>query len=81
MSQIGNVDSFLWPPQSPDPTVLEFFLWGNLKIFVHRGVVAFQTEIVARLHAACSTLLPLVHSSILRHAQARLDMHGGHFPV
>ncbi|GBN96819.1 hypothetical protein AVEN_183665-1, partial [Araneus ventricosus] len=60
-----------------------FFLWGHLKELVYRDVVTTQMDLVARLHAACTSVDPAmlqrVMTAIPRRAQACLDMHGGHF--
>ncbi|GFY30729.1 uncharacterized protein TNCV_3118891 [Trichonephila clavipes] len=50
----------LWPPRSPDLTPLVFFLWGHLKELVYRDVVTTQMNLVARLHAACTSVDPAV---------------------
>ncbi|KAJ8952564.1 hypothetical protein NQ318_006930 [Aromia moschata] len=33
---IGRDDPILWPPRSPDLTILDFYLWGRLKQIVYR---------------------------------------------
>ena len=80
---IGRGGPVLWPPRSPDLTPLDFFLWGHLKELVYRDLVTTESDLVARLHAACTfvdtTLLQRVQSAIPRCAHARLDMHSGHF--
>ncbi|GFS67104.1 uncharacterized protein TNCV_3416041 [Trichonephila clavipes] len=56
---------------------------GSFKELMHRNVMTPQTDLVARLHATCTSvdtaLLRRVQSSIPRRAQAYLDMHDGHF--
>ncbi|GBL89022.1 hypothetical protein AVEN_255173-1 [Araneus ventricosus] len=73
----------LWPPRSPDLAPLDFFLWGHLKELVYRDVVTTQMDLVARLHAACTSvdpsMLQRVMTAIPRRAQACLDMYGRHF--
>ncbi|GFU75117.1 small conductance calcium-activated potassium channel protein [Trichonephila clavipes] len=73
----------LWPLRSPDLTLTDFFLESYLKELVSRDVVTTQMDLVARLHAASTSvgtmLLRLVHSSISRRAQVFLYMHGIHF--
>ncbi|GFW39506.1 uncharacterized protein TNCV_3908151 [Trichonephila clavipes] len=62
---------------------LDFFLWGHLKELVYRDVVTTQKDLGARLHAACTSVDPAVLLHVMtatpRHAQACLDMRGGHF--
>ncbi|GFY06041.1 uncharacterized protein TNCV_3863451 [Trichonephila clavipes] len=80
---IGCQDPVLWLPRSPDLTQLDFFLWSHLKELVHRDVVTAQMDLVARMHAACISVDPVmlrcVMTAIPRRAQACLNMHGGHF--
>ncbi|GFW39780.1 uncharacterized protein TNCV_2419461 [Trichonephila clavipes] len=80
---IGRQGPILWPPRSPDLTPLIFFLWDHLKELVYRDVVKTQMDLVARLHAACTSVDPAVLRHVMTaipwHAQACLDMHGGHF--
>ncbi|GFT12677.1 uncharacterized protein TNCV_5094471 [Trichonephila clavipes] len=56
---------------------------GQLKELVYRDVVTTQMDLVARPHAACTTVDPAVlrhvMTAIPRCAQACLNMHGGHF--
>ncbi|KAJ8941592.1 hypothetical protein NQ318_012938 [Aromia moschata] len=33
---IGRDGHILWPPRSPDLTILDFYLWGRLKQIVYR---------------------------------------------
>ncbi|GFV41402.1 hypothetical protein TNCV_3090121 [Trichonephila clavipes] len=60
-----------------------FCPWGIIKELVFSDKETTQTDLVARLHAACtsvdSALLQPVQSSISQRAQTYLDMHGRHF--
>ncbi|GBN84190.1 hypothetical protein AVEN_229214-1 [Araneus ventricosus] len=71
---IGRGGPVLWPPRSPDLTPLDFFLWGHLKELVYRDIVTTQMDLVARLHAACTSVDPAmlqrVMTAIPRRAQA-----------
>ena len=61
-SWIGRGGPVLWPPQLPDLTTLDFFLWSHLKELVYREKVTTETDVVARLNAACTsvdTIFPL----------------------
>ncbi|GFS83345.1 uncharacterized protein TNCV_600771 [Trichonephila clavipes] len=69
--RIGKMSSFIWPSQSPDLTLLHFHLKGHLKELVYRDVVTMQTDIVARLHTACTSL----DSALLRHAHSSIPRH------
>ncbi|GBM72158.1 hypothetical protein AVEN_82119-1 [Araneus ventricosus] len=60
-----------------------FFPMGHLKELVYRDVLTTQMDLVARRHAACTSVDPAmlqrVMTAIPRRAQACLEMHGGHF--
>ncbi|GFW33371.1 hypothetical protein TNCV_2795381 [Trichonephila clavipes] len=76
---IGREAPVIWPPWSPDLTLLEFLSMDNHKELLYRDEVT--TDLFAILHAACtsSDTARRVNSSIPRHAQTCLDMYRGHF--
>ncbi|GFY23934.1 uncharacterized protein TNCV_4896151 [Trichonephila clavipes] len=77
---IGYKGLVLWLPRSPDLTLLDFLLMGNLKELVYRDGVITQMDLVARPNAVCTsvdtTFQRRVHLSIPLRAQACLYMHG-----
>ncbi|GBO31699.1 hypothetical protein AVEN_1213-1 [Araneus ventricosus] len=60
-----------------------FFPMGPPKELGYRDVVTTQMDLVARLHAACTSVDPAMMQRVMTAipwcAQACLDMHGGHF--
>ena len=77
-------DYFGWEPSCyPFLLFLCTILWGHLKELVYRDVVASESELVARLHAAITfvntDLLQRVQLSIPKRLNACLEMRGGHF--
>ncbi|GFT17903.1 DUF4817 domain-containing protein [Trichonephila clavipes] len=79
VSTLALARPVLWPPNSPNLRPLEFSPLGYLKELVYRDVVTTQMNLVACLHAACTSVLRRVMTAIPRRAQACLDLHGGHF--
>jgi hypothetical protein len=72
-----------WPPLSPDPTPMDFLLWGHLKEQVY-GLPPRNTEdLVARLQAAVTTvdanMLRRVRENDVRRTVICLEMDGGSF--
>jgi hypothetical protein len=48
---VGRRGPVPWPPQSPDLTPLDFFLWGH-KSLVYETPVETQKELIAKILAA-----------------------------
>lgn len=50
-----------WPPQSPDPKRVEFFMWGHLKEYFRTEPAGSIADFVARIQAllarACFNVL------------------------
>ncbi|KAJ4431034.1 hypothetical protein ANN_19627 [Periplaneta americana] len=44
---IGSDGSVPWPPRSPDPTPLDFFLWGDVKRFLYEAPTDTAKDLVA----------------------------------
>jgi hypothetical protein len=38
-----------WPPRSPDPTLLHFFLWGIMKEMFYKTKVPMRVELLHRI--------------------------------
>lgn len=54
---IGRNGPILWPPRSPDLTILDFYLWGRLKQIVYREQLPNNVEILKnRIRDAVSSL-------------------------
>jgi hypothetical protein len=46
-----------WPPWSPDLTLLDFFLWGQLKEHVYAVLPMSIKDLVMRLHTQCQRVV------------------------
>ncbi|GBO41050.1 hypothetical protein AVEN_189746-1 [Araneus ventricosus] len=75
--------SLRWPHRKKSNGVRSGERGGHRTGPQFRDVVTTQMDLVARLHAACTSVDPAmlqhVMTAIPRRAQACLDMHGGHF--
>ena len=48
-----NSPLVLWPPRSPDLTLLDFFLWGIIKNEVYKSRAQTGDELYERVRVAC----------------------------
>lgn len=69
---IGCGAPVVLPPQSPDVTPSDFFLWGHLKELVYRTPLITERDWVTHLHVAftfvdtmLSSVFPSVHTMCL----------------
>jgi hypothetical protein len=53
-----NLFEVQWPPRSPDPTPLDFCLWGWMKSEVYNEKVNTGDELVARIMNSAALLKP-----------------------
>lgn len=53
---IGNNGPFLWPPRSPDLSVLDFFIWGALKNKIYEQPLTTKEDCIRRVQEAFSSL-------------------------
>ena len=53
---IGRGGPIPWPPRSPDPTPLNFFLWGFVKDNVYRRRVSNIDDLKARITTAIASV-------------------------
>ncbi|GFW34968.1 DUF4817 domain-containing protein [Trichonephila clavipes] len=76
---IGRQGPVLWPPLSPDLIPLDFFLWDHLKELVYRDSVTTLMSLVARLHAACTSVDPAVLRRVISVSTvcSRMPLHAG----
>jgi hypothetical protein len=77
------ISTGLWPPRSPDPSVCDFYLWGNLKGEVYmntpRTAEALQNEIKSVVASISADELQRVSQGFLRRCEACLRAAGNHF--
>ncbi|KAJ8942404.1 hypothetical protein NQ318_014450 [Aromia moschata] len=53
---IGRDGPILWPPRSPDLTILDFYLWGRLKQIVYREPLENEEQLKTRIQNAVKSL-------------------------
>jgi len=80
---IGRRGAVEFPPQSPDLTPLDFYLWGSLKDDVYRRKLATLDDLRENIAVLCAaimldTLQNVVHAAVRRLRQC-LDADSGHF--
>jgi hypothetical protein len=73
----------LWPPRSPDLSVCDFYLWGNLKGKVYRNTPrtaeALQNEIRNVVASISADELQRISQGFLQRCEACLRATGNHF--
>ncbi|GFT32593.1 uncharacterized protein TNCV_3145461 [Trichonephila clavipes] len=47
-----------WPLRSPDPSPLDFFLWGFLKSKVYERESTGKSDLLNRISMACRSVIP-----------------------
>jgi len=63
-----------WPPQSPDITPLDFFLWGYVKDKVFSTPIPEITNLKARITDAFATITEDMLENTWREIDYRLDV-------
>ncbi|GBM51825.1 hypothetical protein AVEN_226753-1 [Araneus ventricosus] len=63
-----------WPPRSPDPTPMDFFLWGYLKQKVYATPPPTLQELQRRITDACANVTPAMLHLVQREVQASVQM-------
>lgn len=81
---IANNGPFLWPPRSPDLTVLDYFIWGTIKNVVYFNPVTTMEDCMARVRDAFDSLSPdsiraATHDELTRRCEKCLEVQGGNF--
>lgn len=81
---IANNGPFLWPPRSPDLSVLDYFIWGTIKDIVYFNPVTTMEDCQARVRNAFESLSPgsiraATHDELIRRCEKCLEVQGGHF--
>ncbi|KAJ8962486.1 hypothetical protein NQ318_000874 [Aromia moschata] len=54
----ANNGPHLWPPRSPDLSVLDFFIWGTIKIKVYNTALTTREDCMRRVRTAFQDLDP-----------------------
>jgi hypothetical protein len=80
---IGHGGPIAWPPQSPDLTPVDFFVWGNLKEHVYLVPHRTIEDLVGRLQEAVTmvdaNMLRRVRENAVRRTAVCLETDGGRF--
>jgi len=71
---IGRDGQTPWPPQLPDITPLDFFLWGHVKDKVFSTPVPDITNLKARITDAFVTITEDMLENTWRETDYRLDV-------
>jgi len=71
---IGTDGPTLWPPRSPDITLLDFFLWRYVKDKVFSTPVPDITNLKARITDAVATITEDMLENTWREIYYRLDV-------
>ncbi|CAJ0934947.1 unnamed protein product [Ranitomeya imitator] len=61
---IGRHGPVEWPPRSPDPTPLDFYLWGHLKAIVYAVKIRDAQHLKQRILEACASISSAVLLSV-----------------
>ena len=81
---IANNGPFLWPPRSPDLSVLDFFIWGTIKDRVYKTPITTMEDCMQRVRNAFTSLSPesirkATHEKVLLRCEKCLEVQGRHF--
>lgn len=81
---IANNGPFLWPPRSPDLSVLDYFIWGSIKETVYFNPITTMEDCKAKVRNAFQNLPPgsirmATHDELIRRCEKCLEVQGGHF--
>ncbi|GBO40805.1 hypothetical protein AVEN_145060-1 [Araneus ventricosus] len=63
-----------WPPRPPDPTPMDFFLWGYLKQQVYATPPPTSQDLQRLISDACANVIPALLHRVQREVQARVQM-------
>lgn len=81
---IANNGPFLWPPRSPDLSVLDFFIWGTVKNRVYHTPVTTMEDCMQRVRNEFENLNPesirkATHEELLLRCEKCLEVQGRQF--
>lgn len=81
---IANNGPFLWPPRSPDLSVLDFFIWGAIKDRVYNTPVTTMEDCMQRVRNEFASLSPesirkATHEQVLLRCEECLEVQGRQF--
>uniref|UniRef100_A0AAR2LFJ0 Transposase Tc1-like domain-containing protein n=1 Tax=Pygocentrus nattereri TaxID=42514 RepID=A0AAR2LFJ0_PYGNA len=80
---IGRRGPEEWPPRSPDPTPLDFYIWGHLKAIVYAVKTQDVQHLKLRILEACASISSAVLLSVCDEWEKRVALtiqhNGQHF--
>ena len=80
---IGRGSLFLWPPRSPDLTVLDFYLWGRLKDIVYKTRPTTREDMILRIRNGIASIsvaeIETAVNGTRRRLQSCIDNKDKHF--
>lgn len=81
---IANNGPNLWPPRSPDLSVLDFYVWGTVKNNVYKTSVTTMEDCMRRVRTAFEDLDPqsirkATHEQLLLRCEKCLEVQGHQF--
>jgi len=80
---IGRGGPVNWPPNSPDITSPDFYLWGYLKNVVFQQRPTTEADMMDRIRRACAAICRETLLRTVQHFERRvnlcLQVNGGNF--
>lgn len=81
---IANNGPYLWPPRSPDLSVLDFFIWGAVKNKVYNETLTTMEDCMRRVRRTFEELDPqsirrATHEEVLLRCEKCLEVQGHQF--
>ncbi|XP_036149084.1 uncharacterized protein LOC118647750 [Monomorium pharaonis] len=80
---MGRGGPIAWPPRSPDLNVLDYFVWGHIKVKVEHMRERTEVEVCEAISAVFNTVTPdmirRATQQIVRRAELCLDAQSKHF--
>lgn len=81
---IANNGPFLWPPRSPDLSILDYFVWGTIKNKVYEVPLTTKEDCIQRVRDAFQNLSPLLirratHEGFIHRCEKCLEVEGRNF--
>ena len=82
---MGHAGSVTWPPRSPDLNLLDFYLWGRLKMLVYATEIPNVAVLQQRIENGCATVRNEVNRvcniprAVRRWAWHCVNLHECHF--
>lgn len=77
------ISTNLWPPQSPDLTPCDFFLWGYIKNNVYatspRTLEELKARIVEEITKIDFSMLKRIFTNLLKRCNTCITANGQHF--